>query len=157
MLKIIVIVLLGAFVLAGAYLWYAAKKSQQMAAPALAETGPLAACPTTPNCVCSECAGEHFIAPLSYPENLPSVQLLADVELALVALGGKNIVRGSDRIRAEFRTSLYGFVDDVSLRIDAANQQLHWRSASRVGRSDFGANAKRLAALGEQLKHRWGN
>ncbi|WP_413692547.1 DUF1499 domain-containing protein [Psychromonas sp. KJ10-2] len=42
---------------------------------------------------------------------------------------------------------MFGFVDDVEFRV-TDDQQLHFRSSSRVGRKDFGANKKRI----EQLK-----
>jgi uncharacterized protein (DUF1499 family) len=35
-------------------------------------------------------------------------------------------------------------VDDVELRLDADQGLIHIRSASRVGRSDFGVNRKRV-------------
>ena len=37
-----------------------------------------------------------------------------------------------------------GFVDDVEFLLDPANKQLHFRSASRVGYSDLGANKRRM-------------
>jgi uncharacterized protein (DUF1499 family) len=44
------------------------------------------------------------------------------------------------------------FVDDVEFRYDAAAEVVHVRSASRIGRSDLGANRKRIEALRERLK-----
>jgi len=38
-------------------------------------------------------------------------------------------------------------VDDVEFWIDAPNQVIHFRSASRVGRGDLGANRARVEAI----------
>ncbi len=53
------------------------------------------------------------------------------------------------RIEATATTPLLRFKDDVVIRIRAHNSgsRLDIRSASRVGSSDFGANAKRIRAF----------
>jgi len=53
---------------------------------------------------------------------------------------------GEHRIEATATTRLMRFKDDVVIRIRADNgcTRLDIRSASRVGSSDFGANAKRI-------------
>ncbi len=52
------------------------------------------------------------------------------------------------------RTALFGFVDDVAVRISAveAGSQVDLRSVSRVGVSDLGANAKRIERFREAFK-----
>jgi len=56
----------------------------------------------------------------------------------------------------EARSALFGFVDDVSVSIDAdlAHQGsvLHIDSRSRTGKSDLGANAKRIARFLDDLE-----
>jgi uncharacterized protein (DUF1499 family) len=42
---------------------------------------------------------------------------------------------------------MIGFVDDLELQVDAAAQVIHVRSASRLGRRDFGVNRARIEAL----------
>lgn len=46
-------------------------------------------------------------------------------------------------------TPILGFTDDVTIRVEATNNgaRIDLRSASRYGRNDFGANAKRLRTL----------
>jgi len=53
------------------------------------------------------------------------------------------------RIEATATTSLYGFKDDVVVRIrpDGAGSRIDLRSVSRVGQSDLGANAGRIGAF----------
>jgi uncharacterized protein (DUF1499 family) len=48
-----------------------------------------------------------------------------------------------------FTTRLFRFKDDVEFYIDADEGQVHFRSASRVGYSDMGANRKRYQAFKE--------
>ncbi len=47
-----------------------------------------------------------------------------------------------------------GFRDDVTIRIRplAGQSRIDIRSVSRLGRHDFGANARRIAAFAEQLQ-----
>jgi uncharacterized protein (DUF1499 family) len=53
---------------------------------------------------------------------------------------------GAAHIDATDRSLFFGFVDDIAIRIrPQANQtQIDIRSASRIGRHDFGANARRV-------------
>ena len=48
---------------------------------------------------------------------------------------------------AEFRTRLMRYVDDLELWHDERAGLVHVRSASRLGRRDFGVNRKRVEAL----------
>lgn len=53
---------------------------------------------------------------------------------------------GAGRIEAFDRTRWYGFVDDVVVRVApaGAGSRIDVRSASRLGKSDIGANARRI-------------
>ena len=48
-------------------------------------------------------------------------------------------------MHVEFRSRIFGFVDDVEFLVD--DRVIQVRSASRVGRSDLGVNRKRIEAL----------
>ena len=48
---------------------------------------------------------------------------------------------------AEYKSALMGYVDDVELLLDEKARLVHVRSASRLGRSDFGVNRKRIEEL----------
>jgi len=56
-------------------------------------------------------------------------------------------------IRAEARTRLFRFVDDVHIRVvsEGSAAVVLVRSASRVGRGDFGQNARNIRALFEEI------
>jgi uncharacterized protein (DUF1499 family) len=59
----------------------------------------------------------------------------------------------SGEIAAEARTRVLRFVDDVRVRIESADTGtiVKARSASRVGRGDFGQNARNIRAFFEEL------
>ncbi len=48
-----------------------------------------------------------------------------------------------------FQSALFGFVDDVEFYFDDTKKLIHFRSASRTGYSDLGANRKRMDAIVE--------
>jgi uncharacterized protein (DUF1499 family) len=58
------------------------------------------------------------------------------------------------RIEATATTSLFGFKDDIVLRVRAAEKgsELDMRSMSRIGRSDVGTNAARIRAFMDKLR-----
>ena len=66
-------------------------------------------------------------------------------------LGGKVDIADESYIAATFSSKVFGFVDDVELRADAEAGVIHVRSASRVGRSDLGANRRRVESIRQRL------
>jgi len=52
-----------------------------------------------------------------------------------------------DYLHAEFTSQVFRFVDDVEFLIDEPAHVIHFRSASRIGRSDLGANRARMERL----------
>jgi uncharacterized protein (DUF1499 family) len=67
-------------------------------------------------------------------------------------------IRG--RIRAEVRSRLFGRVDDVEIAISLdplGRTRVDLVSASRTGRADFGANARRIARFLRLLDRRLGD
>lgn len=47
----------------------------------------------------------------------------------------------------EFHTSIGHFIDDVEFYFDETNKVIHYRSASREGYGDFGANKRRMKGI----------
>ncbi|UAB77951.1 DUF1499 domain-containing protein [Erythrobacter sp. SCSIO 43205] len=146
MLKALIFGVVGVVVLGAAAFFVLGLVSQKGEAPGLVD-GRLASCPDSPNCVSSEESAppEKAVAPLA-PEAWDS---LAQV---IAAQGGTITSQSEDYIAAEFKSAVFGFVDDVEFR--RAEERVHLRSASRVGYSDGGANAKRVARLREALLKR---
>ena len=109
--------------------------------------GRLAPCPDTPNCVCTQATDEaHRAEPLSYDGT--AEEAMARLKAALATLPRTQIVTETpDYLHAECTSLVFRFVDDVEFLIDRERKVIHFRSASRVGRSDLGVNRRRMEAL----------
>jgi hypothetical protein len=61
---------------------------------------------------------------------------------------------GAGRIEATARTLIFGFTDDITIRIrPGVNEtRVDLRSRSRIGRHDFGLNARRIASFQRELE-----
>jgi len=114
-----------------------------------AKDGRLAPCRRSPNCVSSQSDArdaERYIAPIPFKGT--AVEAMAAAKRAIESMQRATIVREArNYIYAEFRSKLLGFVDDVELLFDEKAGVFHVRSASRLGRRDFGVNRKRVEAL----------
>lgn len=107
--------------------------------------GKLAPPKRTPNCVSSQADTgdrEHYIAPLAFTGNF------SRVESIVAAMKGARIIRRDvGYLYAEYRTPIMRYVDDVELLHDPRAGVVHVRSASRLGRKDFGVNRGRVEEL----------
>lgn len=116
-------------------------------------TGRLAPCKASPNCVSSQTDPkdeEHYIAPIALKGDA-----IAAVRKAVESLPRTTVVQVEpDYLYAEFRSKLLGFVDDVEFLADRAKGVVHVRSASRLGRRDFGVNRERIEQLRSILEKR---
>lgn len=103
--------------------------------------GGLAACPTPAHCS---------------RRDWPTVDPTAALEALLPAvlnLEGIDVVKtGGGYLHATATSRLFGFVDDLELYADPEHQTLQARSASRLGDSDLGVNARRLDILQRALQ-----
>jgi uncharacterized protein (DUF1499 family) len=98
----------------------------------------------------------------AYPDLAPLVLKAPRDEVFAAALAavlsmGLELVEADlaqGRIEATATSLLFGFKDDTVVRIaaDAAGTKVDVRSKSRVGRNDFGMNAKRIRAFQAKLK-----
>ena len=61
------------------------------------------------------------------------------------------VVREASYWRAEFRSALWRFVDDVEFLFDDNARRIDIRSATRVGYSDLGVNRRRM----EEIRRRF--
>jgi uncharacterized protein (DUF1499 family) len=61
-------------------------------------------------------------------------------------------------IRAEARSKVFRFVDDVAIRVDGQGEatQVQVKSASRIGKGDFGQNARNIRVLFQELDRQMG-
>ena len=113
--------------------------------PGLTEEGELAPCGKARNCVSSQEQTKMY----SFIDPLPRVE--ADVLKAAMAEMGATLVREDGPYLAFTATSaFFRYVDDVEFLL--TEDAVHVRSASRVGRSDLGANRKRVETLRQMLE-----
>jgi len=112
----------------------------------------LTPCPSRPNCVSSDAAdADHRIEPLRFEGDSTAVwSALNDV---VRALPRTEIITTDDRyLYAEATSKLLGFVDDVEFHLRPEEGEIAVRSASRIGRSDWGVNAGRIETIRGELK-----
>jgi uncharacterized protein (DUF1499 family) len=112
--------------------------------------GRLAPCKPTPNCVSSfaDKASDrgHHIEPFRFEGNANAA--FAKLTDLVRASGRATIVREEPGyLYVEFKSKVMGFVDDVEFLLDPAARTIHVRSASRLGRRDFGVNRERIESL----------
>jgi uncharacterized protein (DUF1499 family) len=114
--------------------------------------GRLAPCPATPNCVSSDAADEgHRVDPLVLAA--PAAEAWEAAHRGVASLPRTRIVQiRPTYLRAECRSAVFRFTDDLELQLREADGTIAVRSASRVGRSDLGVNRRRVEALREALR-----
>jgi uncharacterized protein (DUF1499 family) len=67
--------------------------------------------------------------------------------------GARVVEQRDDYLYARFETRLLRFVDDAEFWYDPAAQAIQVRSASRLGRKDYGVNRARIEAIRARLLH----
>jgi uncharacterized protein (DUF1499 family) len=102
--------------------------------------GRLTACPGTPNCVSTEAGDAEPLRVWGDPE-----RAFHELREAIRAMPRTRIVvEEPGYLHAEASTWGFGFIDDLEARLDEEAGVIHLRSASRLGHSDLGVNAKRV-------------
>jgi uncharacterized protein (DUF1499 family) len=103
-------------------------------------------CPATPNCISSMNNGSGDMSPILFNGSMANAKekLLSVIH----SLPRTTVVEERDNyIRVEFRSQLFGFVDDVEFLLSQAQSnktKIDFRSASRLGLSDLGVNKARM-------------
>lgn len=121
------------------------------ACPAPAGDSMLAPCPDSPNCVNSRAADDrHGVAPFVIDDTLVIAWDKLRELLGRYPRTSVTIDRGS-YLKAEVRSRLLGFVDDLEFEADGSAGVIHVRSASRTGYWDFGVNRRRVEELRKRL------
>ena len=118
--------------------------------------GRLAPPKCTPNSVSSQsdpADAEHYIAAIPFKGG--PAEAMAAVRKAAESMRGATVIRSEvGYLYAEFRTKLMRFVDDVEFTFDDKAGMIHVRSASRLGRRDFGVNRARVEAIRARIEGR---
>ncbi len=111
----------------------------------------LAACPPTPNCVCSDDRDSgHRIEPYGLATDPKAAwNALQDVLSSTTRI--RIVTQTADYIHAEATSLVFRFVDDAEFHLRSEEGIIAVRSASRLGSSDFGVNRRRIERLRDHL------
>lgn len=113
---------------------------------------PLRPCPSTPNCVSTEATdARHGIPAIPFGGTPQAAQAHARAAL-LQEPRTRIIVEAPGYLRAEARSRMLRFVDDVEVVVDGPARVIRFRSASRVGRGDLGVNRRRMERFAERFR-----
>jgi uncharacterized protein (DUF1499 family) len=105
-------------------------------------------CPQSPNCVSSTDKDlSHKISALNVEGSAPDqvMQLLNEVLLSITQK--VELAEDGNSVHAEFKSAVFGFVDDVDAVLNLDQQRIEIRSASRTGHYDFGVNKRRIETI----------
>lgn len=112
-------------------------------------SGRLVDCPSTPNCISSfsdVSDKEHFRQ--AEPYKKPTPEAMAVLKQRIAEYPRTKIIKEENNyLYVEFTTLIMRYVDDVEFYFDEKTKLLHFRSASRLGKSDLGLNRKRIETL----------
>lgn len=157
-IQIVFLIILAAIALFGLFLLIAllrlGRSGQNLNAPELGvDGGNLSPCPQTPNCISTQApleAGDHHAEPIVLNDS--AAEVFSRIRGWIDSQPRARVAEADDPryLRAEFRSPLFGFVDDLELLAVQEEEHklvLHVRSAARVGRGDMGVNRKRYNAL----------
>lgn len=118
------------------------------------KNGIFAQCPDSPNCVSSmEPDSSKFIEPFMYSTDRQTARLVLK-EVVVAQRGATVKAETESYIHAEFRSALFGFVDDVEFYFPEDVQSIAIRSAARLGYWDMGANRRRMERLRKEFSSR---
>lgn len=109
-------------------------------------------CPTSPNCVSSQATNpERKVEPFQLKQDNKENWLRIQAHIS--SMPGTRMINCSDTvIHAECKSRLFGFIDDLTLKLDPLTGKIDIRSAARTGYYDFGVNIRRITRLREQLE-----
>lgn len=107
----------------------------------------LADCPDMPNCQCSEASRENQQVE-RFPVTKEPSQSIANLARILENIEGMEVVQYDETyLHATATTQLMRYVDDIEFLLSDDKQSIQVRSASRLGKADLGANAKRIEVM----------
>jgi uncharacterized protein (DUF1499 family) len=113
-------------------------------------------CPSSPNCVSTKAPSDdrqHHMPAI--PFTIPSQAVVHAIMDVMAEIPRTRVVsRDTHYVHVEFRTRLFRLVDDVEFAVDPAEHVVHFRSASRVRRPDFGVNRRRMEELSRTIHTR---
>lgn len=106
-------------------------------------------CPDTPNCQSSSDRRQSKATDV-FPITLAPKDAIARMARIVESIPGITVERYDERyLHATATSKIMRFVDDIEFLVKHDDTALYVRSASRLGKSDLGVNAKRIALIRE--------
>jgi uncharacterized protein (DUF1499 family) len=107
---------------------------------------------TKKNCVSTaNSSGYHAMVPIHFA--CEAAEAMNHLKNILHTMKNAEIAeQRKDYLHAVFTSNMLKFKDDVEFFIAAGDQQIHFRSSSRIGYYDFGVNRKRMDEIRERFK-----
>ena len=104
-------------------------------------------CPDTPNCVSSQVSNpRHFIKPFTFHDQ--TTEAMARLKEALLREKRVTIIKEQPAfLRAEVRSQVFRFVDDVEFTLLPEQGLIQICSFARTGYTDFGVNRRRIERI----------
>ena len=114
---------------------------------------PLKPCPESPNCVSTQTLQKSKkMDPI--PFKLSPKEIIKVIQSVVESLPNTHLEKESSTyLHYTFKSKIFRFTDDVEFLIDAEQKLIHFRSASRTGYSDMGANKKRMTEIKKAITH----
>ncbi|MBT3221718.1 MAG: DUF1499 domain-containing protein [Proteobacteria bacterium] len=112
-------------------------------------------CPDSPNCVSSQSdpSDPHYMEPMTLGMELGSAQ--EQLKAFVLSMPGSKLISEENcTLHFTFTTRIMRFVDDVHFIFDPSAGLIHFRSASRVGYSDLGANRRRMKRVASEWERK---
>lgn len=118
------------------------------------QNGILAPIPDSPNAVATQSGIEsQKMMPIEFGER-SAIEMMEQIEQVINSQPRTRIVEQTDNyLHAEFSSLIFRFTDDVEFFVDQDAKLVHFRSASRVGYSDMGANRSRMEMIVKLLSN----
>jgi uncharacterized protein (DUF1499 family) len=117
--------------------------------------GQLLPCPEAPNCVNSRSNNQlHAIKAFHFKKPITQAEAILAIKEALMSLPEIEIIQETETyLYAEATSKVMRFVDDVEFLFpnEALVQEVHVRSASRLGYKDFEVNRLRIESIRAKL------
>ncbi|KXO13490.1 hypothetical protein AKG98_3295 [Moritella sp. JT01] len=111
----------------------------------------LTPCPESPNCVSSDSLDESHYVP-AFKLEVSAEVVWSEIKVYLQAQHNMEIMtETADYLYVESTSTLMRFVDDFELHLRLNDGIIAVRSASRLGKSDFGVNKQRVDDLYKAL------
>ena len=104
-------------------------------------------CPDAPKCVSSQVSNKnYFVEPFTFHDQ--PVIAMRRLKDALLNEKRVTIIEETPTyLRAEVRSLIFRFVDDVEFTLAADKGLIQIRSSARIGYSDFGVNRRRIERI----------